>query len=35
VIVYNCDRLARDPSDLEDAIETARDYGTRWRWLIR
>ena len=29
-IVYNSDRLARDPYDSEDVIETARDHGITW-----
>jgi len=29
-IVYNSDRLARDPYDTEDVIESARDYGVMW-----
>jgi len=30
VIVYDLDRLCRDPRDLEDAIETAEYHGVRW-----
>ena len=29
-IVYNSDRMARDPYDTEDVIETARDHGVTW-----
>lgn len=29
-IVYNSDRLARDPFDVEDIIETAEHYRVRW-----